>query len=1089
MSKADTSAFIAQLRRLRMLGEGRPIADTQQLLDVAWLAQYLAPPDAAVPGVGSGGTAAGALPVQPGPDGQTSPIDGPNPARAKTEGALQETREDQAQPSGEFFAGTGGDGTGARRARSVRVGGAAALPQQSAVARALRPIGLRRPNHFQTLFDEQATIERFSDTSVLVPMFSPRMEPAFDLLLLVEESDALPLWRGRVEAFSRLVARQLGVRSFRVSLLVSRGAAMQARAADGSLHDPARIVSGKLPLTLLLTDGSSGAWTDGRMAGVLRRLGQRTALAVIQLLPEHFWPNTWLGPSETIIGSPHPGTPNAKLQALGRRSLPEHRDSGSDFELVPIASMHPASLRGLANMLVAREGARAGAAIAWLDADVFDADDDDGEEDDRLSPGDRIDRFRSFASPRALQAAVYLSGVSPLTLDVIGVVLAAMDPGSPGEDLPLLLLGGLLQRVHDHPPGTPVGASTPEAGEIRFEFEDGVRELLQRSRLQSDANRIARIVGHFIEVRNAAAQSFQALVEDAVGDIALADPASPFGISGSAESAPASPPETPPLPEAPPPVAPAMSEEQRQLEVRRVLISSTTRDLQQYREVAEAVISEVSASYKGRFVLVPVSMDTSVRDGKPTTPFEVSRAWVRNMCDWVVLIVAWNYGYVPDGEACSVTENEYREASAAGKPCFVFMPGERSDGDVAYRASQNESEDLHQWLSVDSDRSNRQALEAFKAELRKNRLDLFRDLDDFRDRLARTLRQRITEELFQKVAAPDPQLGIEPVLQACLSEVRALAQLLRLRNTLHQIRQFGIRVWREELAVSWPSDGDPSYPARIKYIKGLADIVNWVKRIGTLAAELPESVRKGLPKLNRVVTFAPPEVPECGKAEFTESTDAFAARVQSLFTDCDAQMGESALRLDRLYRTLAYETGQAMTRRQMNPEQDELVRTELTRGMQVHERLQSVLRSHRQWQRAHDEFEAIDAKIQVASERDDDAAGQGRQHAFLDASEDLMDSGLMTIRKLLSDLPEFVNPENQDRADQFNRLGGTVAKYLEALIREPLVDHYEALRKHFDDLFFQIDLETLAMVESAEARARGVEAVLRDIDGATADLT
>ena len=66
------------------------------------------------------------------------------------------------------------------------------------------------------------------------------------------------------------------------------------------------------------------------------------------------------------------------------------------------------------------------------------------------------------------------------------------------------------------------------------------------------------------------------------------------------------------------------------------------------------------------------------------------------------------------------------------------------------------------------------------------------------------------------------------------------------------------------------------------------------------------------------------------------------------------------------------------------------------------------------------------------------------------------------------------------------RLVKKLKEHLDKLIREPGADHYDAMRKHFDDLFFQVDLETLAAVESAEARVRGVEAGLRASDEASA---
>lgn len=520
------------------------------------------------------------------------------------------------------------------------------------------------------------------------------------------------------------------------------------------------------------------------------------------------------------------------------------------------------------------------------------------------------------------------------------------------------------------------------------------------------------------------------------------------------------------------------------VETRRIFISSTTKDLQQYRDVAEEVINAVSTSTGGnRFTLKPVSMDIKTQDGERATALEASQNWVRNECDWVVLIVAWNYGYVPDGETCSVTESEYRAAIAENKKVFVFIPGEKGDNGKAYRVCDRESVDLKDWID---NNPRRPELDTFKAELRKSRLDLFRNLDDFRERLSETLRQAVTEVVFQGIAPTIDQLGLLPPLRDVLDEVLRLARLKRLHDTLHQIRQFGIRTWREQLLASWPDDGEPPFEAQIKYLKGAPGIVKLVERISNVVAELPDGVKKGLPKLNRVVAFSPPAVPECGKLDFTDATDAFATRVQSVFTDCDGQMRESALRLADFYGKLAETTGQALAKTKIAEKQAAVVRSELERGLQVHARLQQVLLNHTRWQLVHDNFEEIDLKV-IAAAHADNGSGAGRQRAFLRASEDFIDTGGKPVDELLTALPAVVKSAPEARAANCETLAKKLKEHLDDLVREPDTEHYDAMRKHFDDLFFQVDLETLAVVESSEARVRGIETgLLRGSEDASA---
>lgn len=508
------------------------------------------------------------------------------------------------------------------------------------------------------------------------------------------------------------------------------------------------------------------------------------------------------------------------------------------------------------------------------------------------------------------------------------------------------------------------------------------------------------------------------------------------------------------------------------VETRRIFISSTTKDLQQYRDVAGEVINTVSTSTGGnRFTLKPVSMDIKTQDGERATALAASQNWVRSECDWVALIVAWNYGYVPDGESCSVTESEYRAAIAENKKVFVFIPGEKSDNEKAYRVSARETVDLKDWIDNNPRRTE---LDTFKAELRKSRLDLFRNLDDFRERLAETLRQAVTEEVFQGIAPTIDQLGLLPPLRDVLDEVTRLARLKRLHDTLHKIRQFGIRSWREELLAKWPDDGEPPLEAQIKYLKGAPDIVKLVERISNVVAELPDGVKKGLPKLNRVVAFSPPGVPECGKLDFTDATDAFATRVQSVFTDCDGQMQKSALRLADFYRKLAETTGQALAKTKIAEKQAAVVRSELESGLQVHARLQQVLRNHTRWQLVHDSFEVIDLKM-IAAAHADNGSDAGRKRVFLQASEDFVDTGGKPVDELLAALPAVMKSAPEARAANCETLAKRLKEHLDDLVREPDIEHYDAMRKHFDDLFFQVDVETLAVVEGSDARVRGIE--------------
>lgn len=512
-------------------------------------------------------------------------------------------------------------------------------------------------------------------------------------------------------------------------------------------------------------------------------------------------------------------------------------------------------------------------------------------------------------------------------------------------------------------------------------------------------------------------------------------------------------------------------------EVRNVFISSTTRDLWQYREVATEVLRSVSDTFTGRFVLAPVSMDNQSQTGDPTTPLNESRAWVRDRCDWVLLIVAWNYGCVPAGETRSVTENEYEEALAWKKPCFVFLPGELSDAPRdQYRALERnvETVNLVDWRGPPDSPDRPEGLARFKQKLRGGLATLFCDIQDFRAKLQRALSQRIISELFQTLGPEIVDLGLQPPLQACIHEVKLLARLKRMHDALHRIRQFGVRTWREELVADWPDDGEPSRAAERKYNRGLSETLEQRGTLKGLAQDLPPEVKSALP-MDELLGHQFLDVPDCGKEAFVDSVLDFATYVQLLFTGCDNQMKASARRLRANYDHLAEITLGVLDRRQIPPERETALRAELQRSIEHQNRLQDALSNHNDWQAVHDDFERIDDSIEDPSPGEDDRARERRLNKFRRSVAALLVSKGSGVRDLLSVATTMALQDTHGRLGQWPELILKVGSDLDAFLQTPDVERYETMRKDFDDLFFQIDEETLAVVVSAEDRVRAIE--------------
>ena len=178
------------------------------------------------------------------------------------------------------------------------------------------------------------------------------------------------------------------------------------------------------------------------------------------------------------------------------------------------------------------------------------------------------------------------------------------------------------------------------------------------------------------------------------------------------------------------------------------------------------------------------------------------------------------------------------------------------------------------------------------------------------------------------------------------------------------------------------------------------------------------------------------------------------------------------------------ENRQALDSQRIAPGQVAMVSTELDRSMQIHDRLQLVLKNHRSWQRIHDEFELIDNKVQKQAPQEEDPDGSLAHATFIDAADYILEARGDPVRDLLNAVAQVISPEHAERLTRCTDLVSRVGKHLDALIAEPGIEPYTAMRKGFDDLFFEIDLETLDAVESAEARVSAIEAGLRGGDPA-----
>lgn len=385
---------------------------------------------------------------------------------------------------------------------------ASALPHRADLVRALRPFRRRTPSRSAKVLDESATADRIADTGVWLPELRPFPDRWLELVLIVDAGPSMAVWQETIEAFHTLT-RQLGAfQNVRVLRLDSSAADHVSLRADGTAWHPGRLLGRtRQRLILVLSDCVGPAWESGTVTAQLEDWGRTSATAVVHMLPQRLWrgcpvsflpvrlSRRGLDPVNSALrvrmrdGSPWPGGVPVPVVELEPRWMAPWAAlmTGGMRDPLPAMALCPAALQAEGDV---------SADAAWRQ---------DGTAEGRVTPRQRIERFRRRASPSALRLALHLSAV-PLNLPVMRLVQQSVLPGSRPADLAEILLGGLLFRTS----GTGEATTGPSA--VEFEFHNGVRELLLGGISRADALRVWRQGCEYVSRRMGSEIAFPALM-------------------------------------------------------------------------------------------------------------------------------------------------------------------------------------------------------------------------------------------------------------------------------------------------------------------------------------------------------------------------------------------------------------------------------------------------------------------------------------------------------------------------------------------------------------------------------------------------
>ncbi|MFF3865353.1 SAV_2336 N-terminal domain-related protein [Micromonospora sp. NPDC001898] len=483
---------------VRLVGALRGLdVQPRELADALWLARFLpggGPPAEAgtSPTPADPADADPAEPADPTPEGAEPnrlstprrPRTRPRPTPTRVEGSdapdpVRWVRLHVPRPAGRP-AGSGDAGL------PVRAPAPPALDTR-ALARSLRPLRRRVPDPNTLALDEEATAARVVEQGLWVPVLRPTSQPWFDLTLAVDGGASMAVWRPLVADLESALTR---LRAFRHVRRVRLPSGAERRLTVGPTdgpgapgHSTRELLDPRgRQLILVVSDCAGPEWHDGSMFHTLQTWARHETVAILQPLPQRMWRRSGLVPVRGRLTATGGDSANRHLRFVPRQWRPGAGLRG--IVPVPVLQIQPDWLAGWARLTGTGDGTiDAVVTLPPHPGPPAPVEPVGGSPQDEAAR--RLSRFLATASPEALRLATQLADL-PVTLPIMRLVQQASAAPAHPAHLAEVLLGGLLVRQPD------------PAGDLRFDFHQGIRPMLRDLLLHTDLLRLRHEIARFL---------------------------------------------------------------------------------------------------------------------------------------------------------------------------------------------------------------------------------------------------------------------------------------------------------------------------------------------------------------------------------------------------------------------------------------------------------------------------------------------------------------------------------------------------------------------------------------------------------------
>ncbi|MGW5615771.1 FxSxx-COOH system tetratricopeptide repeat protein [Streptomyces sp. NPDC003877] len=355
------------------------------------------------------------------------------------------------------------------------------------LARALHDLSRQVPSYDAVQLDEEATAERGIFDELWLPSFRPADVTAFELVILIDETASMAVWRAETAALAAAAEHSGAFRAVRtVRVMVPRDGESRLRwSAAGTTADPGEVLNGRRDrVFLVVTDGLRDGWAAPAADHLLVRLGGAGPTALVHLLPPHMRHRSSLYPYPAELEAGGFGTANHHLilrpSAGGldpMRPLPQPADGALP---VPVLSLKAGSFSAWADLVTGERGVRRNLPAVVTGTLCQGAPSPGLRAPRRSGAGEAVGRFFTLATPVARRLATQVAAI-PFDFELIEQLRKRTMPTAGPEHLAEILMGGLIDW----------GGRDME----RPEFADGVREALLATTTRAQLARIIGVLG------------------------------------------------------------------------------------------------------------------------------------------------------------------------------------------------------------------------------------------------------------------------------------------------------------------------------------------------------------------------------------------------------------------------------------------------------------------------------------------------------------------------------------------------------------------------------------------------------------------